>query len=335
MKVLNDTIYLGGNSSSNHSGNFKAMVIKLTPDGTVHDTYYPAVTSLQAFTMSQITGNAYIGGGTATSTTGICKLKPGSGGLGGKPDTSFGNNGVANILLNAGETSRIIEIKLLPGYILAASSWAENNTNTTKRGVFFTLISQEGIVSANFGNGGNKFLLLPGATSIMVAKLKWTGEDNNRLLIFGEAIVGGLTKGFIAKVNSNGDLDATFGTNGVIWTTETFRYQIVFDNNGDMIAIQNPGFLYGGALAKLQIPADVYNRIKQGSWIGTVNNDWFTAGNWAEAMVPDAFTEVVIASGAVIIPANTHATAYKVTVMPGASLSLGANSILTITKNSP
>ena len=335
MKVLNDTIYLGGNSSSNHSGNFKAMVIKLTPDGTVHDTYYPAVTSLQAFTMSQITGNAYIGGGTATSTTGICKLKPGSGGLGGKPDTSFGNNGVANILLNAGETSRIMEIKLLPGYILTASSWAENNTNTTKRGVFFTLISQEGIVSANFGNGGNKFLLLPGATSIMVAKLKWTGEDNNRLLIFGEAIVGGLTKGFIAKVNSNGDLDATFGTNGIIWTTETFRYQIVFDNNGDMIAIQNPGFLYGGALAKLQIPADLYNRIKQGNWTGTVNNDWFNTGNWAEGSVPDAFTQVVIANGSVSIGANKHAFAYSLMVMAGASFTIGANSTLEITKKNP
>ena len=50
-------------------------------------------------------------------------------------------------------------------------------------------------------------------------------------------------------------------------------------------------------MAKLQIPADVYNRISKASWTGTINNDWFNAGNWAEAVVPDPYTEVVIANG--------------------------------------
>ena len=50
-------------------------------------------------------------------------------------------------------------------------------------------------------------------------------------------------------------------------------------------------------MGKLQIPPDVYNRIQQASWTGTINNDWFNAGNWAEAVVPDPYTEVVIANG--------------------------------------
>ena len=336
IEVLNDTIYLAGNSSINHSGNFKAMVIKLTPDGIVNDTYYPAITSLQAYTVSQVTGKAYIGGGTIGGAIGICKLNPGSGGLGGKPDTSFGNNGIANLpTLNAGETSRILEIKLRPGYILTASSWAEDNTKTTKRGLYFNLISQEGVVSTAFGNGGNKFLQIPGATSLEAEHFKWTGIDNNRLLIFGEAIVGGLTKGFIAKVDLNGDLDATFGSSGVIWTEATYKYNIAFDNNGNMISIQNLGFLYGSVMSKLQIPPDVYNRISQASWTGTVNNDWFNAGNWAEAVVPDPYTEVVIANGNVLIGANQHAFAFSVKVLGGATLTIGANSTLDITKNNP
>ena len=91
----------------------------------------------------------------------------------------------------------------------------------------------------------------------------------------------------------------------------------------------------GGALAKLEIPSDVYNRIKQGSWSGTINNDWFNAGNWAEGTIPDAYTEVVIANGTVLIGANQHAFAYSVRVLGGASFTMGANSTLEITKKKP
>jgi len=296
----------------------------------------PSLRQVQTFTINNVTGDAYVGGKSFTSKL-ICKVKRSSdANKGGMPDTSFGTKGIATIpLISTGEITSIKQIKLHPGGILVASEYASNNNSNATKGLYFTLISQNGIVNAGFGTNGNKFLSLPDASSIIPENYRWTGQDDNRLLIFGQAIVNGLTKGFIAKVDLNGDLDATFGTGGVIWTTATFEDHIVFDKNGDMIAIQNPGFLKGGALAKLQVPADVYNRIKQGSWTGTINNDWFNTGNWAEAEVPDAFTEVVIANGSVSIGANQHAFAYSLRVMAGASFTIGVNSILEVTKNNP
>jgi hypothetical protein len=88
-------------------------------------------------------------------------------------------------------------------------------------------------------------------------------------------------------------------------------------------------------LAKLEIPADIYNRIKNGSRTGTIDSDWFKPGNWAEGVVPDAYTEVVIANGSVLIGASQQAFAYSVRVLRGANLAIGANSTLDITKNSP
>ena len=336
MKVQNDTIYMAGNTAQSHTGNYKAFIYKLTPNGMPYSSYLPYITLLSAFTISDATGMAYVGGGTNGSPMVICKVKRGVDATGGRPDSSFGTNGLVTIPITvSGEITEIKQIKLRPGAILVASEWAASNSANAVKGLYFTLISQEGIVDASFGTNGNKFLQLPGATSIIAETYKWTGQDNDRLLIFGEAIVNSVTKGFVCKVDLNGDLDASFGTAGVIWTTATFEDNIVFDRAGDMIAIKNYGLLHGGALAKLKIPADVYNRIKQGSWTGAINNDWFNAGNWAEAEVPDAYTEVVIANGSALISANMHAFAYSVRVLGGANLTLGANSTLDITENNP
>jgi len=336
MKVVNDETYMGGNTSVTTSVGGRIMIIKLSTDGIYTGAYLAPFRSLHQFIISETTGNAYIGGGLNGSPKMICKVRPQTSNIGGLPDSSFGTNGVVAIPeINSGEITTICQIKLRPGYILVATEWGQSNSASATKGLYFTLISQAGIIDTSFGTNGNKFLQLPGATSIQAQQFKWT-EDGNRLLIFGQATVNGnANEGFICKVDLDGNLVADFGTNGVIWTNETFEDNIFFDNAQNMIAIKNYQFFYGGALAKLEIPADVYNRIKQGSWTGTINNDWFNSGNWAEGTVPDAYTEVVIANGSVLIGANQHAFAYSVRVLGGASVTMGANSTLVITKNSP
>ncbi len=336
MKVQNDTIFMAGTTAQSHTGNANAFIYKLSPDGIPVGSYLPYLRAVHTFTISDVTGIGYVGGGLNGSAKQICKVKRPLTGFSGRPDSSFGTNGIAIIPVTlAGEINTIKEIKLRPGYILVVTDWATNNKPTATKGVCFTMISQAGIVESAFGTNGNKFLQLPGATSIKGEHFKWI-EGGNALLIFGQATVNGHPdKGFICKVDLDGNLVPDFGTNGVIWTNETFEDNIFFNNAQDMIAIKNTQFFYGGSLAKLEIPADVYNRIKQGSWTGTVNNDWFNAGNWAEAVVPDPSTEVVIANGNVLIGANQHAFAYSVRVLGGASLTIGANSTLDITKNNP
>ena len=336
LKVQQDTIYMGANLGQSHTGRYNAMVFKVNPNGVMNSNYLAHVEFLHTFIISDLTGFAYVGGGINGSPKAICKVKPGQQGAAGRPDSSFGVNGRAVLPIVAegvGEITFIKQIKLRPGYIFVVSEWQFSNANLTF-GIFFTLISQQGIVEPGFGNGGNKFLQIPGATSIKSEQFKWVDNDS-RLLIFGQATVGGHPKGFICKVDLDGNLVTDFGTGGVIWTRETYTDPLIFDNNGDMVAIKRYGILGSNALAKLQIPADVYNRIKQGSWTGTVNSDWFTAGNWAEGSVPDAFTEVVIANGSVLIGANKQAFAFSVRVLGGASFTIGANSTLEITKKNP
>lgn len=336
MQVQNDTIYMAGTTAQSHTGNSNAFIYKLSPDGNPVGSYLPYIRGLHTFTISDVSGNAYVGGGLNGSAKQVCKVKRPVNATGGRPDSSFGTNGIAVIPVTvAGEINTIKQIKLRPGYIVVVTDWATSNSASATKGVYFTLISQAGIVETGFGTNGNKFLQLPGATSIKAEHFKWT-ENGNRLLIFGQATVNGnADQGFICKVNLDGDLVADFGTNGVIWTNETFEGNIIFNNSGDMIALQNYGFLAGGALAKLEIPDDVYNRIKQGSWTGATNNDWFNTANWAEGTVPDAYTEVIIATGQCIIPPNSFAFAYSVKVNPGASLVIGQNSSLVITNKNP
>ena len=336
MRVQDDTIYMAGTTALSHTGNANAFIYKLSPDGIPVGSYLPYLRAMHTFTISDVTGIGYVGGGLNGSAKQICKVKRPLTGSSGRPDSSFGTNGIAIIPVTvAGEINTIKQIKLRPGYILVVTDWATSNSASATTGLYFTLISQDGIVETVFGTNGNKFLQLPGATSIKGEHFKWT-ENGNRLLIFGQATVNGnADEGFICKVDLDGNLVADFGTNGVIWTNETFEDNIFFDNAQNMIAIKNYQFFNGGALAKLEIPADVYNRIKQGSWTGAANNDWFNTGNWAGGNVPDAFTEVIIATGQCIIPPNSVAFAYKVQVNPGASLTIGQNSSLIITYKNP
>ncbi|MFT3681638.1 MAG: hypothetical protein QM791_15310 [Ferruginibacter sp.] len=336
MKILNDEIYMSGNTATSHTGTARAMILKLSGGGINTGTYLPYLRSMNVFAISETTGNVYVGGADVVGTRQICKVKAGTTNRAGLTDSSFGTNGLVNLpVINSGEYSELREIKIKPGSILAVVDWASATSGSNiVRGVFFTSISQDGVLDTNFGNAGAKFLQLPGASSIAMQQYRWV-SNGNRLMIFGQATVNSATKSFVCKVDLNGDLDTSFGTNGVIWPTASFSGNITFDNNGNMLAIKDYGFFKGGALAKLEIPADVYNRINTGSWAGTIDSDWFKPGNWAEGVVPDEYTEVVISNGSVLIGANMHATAYSVKVSGGANLTLGQNATLSITKNNP
>lgn len=334
MKVINDTIYMAGNTATSHTGNAKAFIYKLSPDGIPYSSYLPYLTALHAFTISENTGNAFVGGGLAANQKFICKVKRGAEASGGRPDSSFGTNGLAAIPINnTGEYTTIKQVKLIPGSIFVVTEWEQSNSTGAPRGIFFNSISQEGIVNAGFGGtNGNKFLQLPGATSIIGEHYEWT-NDGHRLLIFGEAIVNGVTKGFICKVGLDGNLAGDFGTNGVVWTTETFEDRLYINNEEDLVAIKNYGFLKGTALAKLKLPAAVFHTVKPGVWLGTADNDWFNASNWTAGVVPDDYTDVTISGGNVVIGGNRTAHAFKVTLQAGATLTVQPGSMLNISSD--
>lgn len=336
IQLVGDDIYFGGNSSVTNDNGGRSMVLKLTPGGINNDGYYLNLRTMIEYRIDPSNFDLYASGrASAASTTSryICRAKDNT----NSPDLTYGTNGFAEMpTINSNEQTNVREMKLVEnGRLLAMADWASatSGSNITY-GIFFSLFNNSGMVENWFGINGVKFLQIPGATSYSRRLSKWVA-NGTRLLIFGESNAARPDRHFVCQVNLNGDLDTSFGTGGIIWTTTDFLGARAFDNNGNLLAFKNEGLLYGGALQKLQIPADVYNRIKPGSWTGTIDNDWFKPGNWAEGVVPDAYTEVVIANGNVLIGAGQHGFAYSVRVLAGAGLTMGANSTLEITKNNP
>lgn len=336
IQLVGDDIYFGGNSSVTNDNGGRSMVLKLTPGGINNDGYYLNLRSMIEYRIDPSNFDLYASGrASAASTTSryICRAKDNT----NSPDLTYGTNGFAEMpTINSNEQTNVREMKLVDnGRLLAMADWASatSGSNITY-GIFFSLFNNRGMVENWFGIDGVKFLQIPGATSYSRRQSKWVDNDT-RLLIFGESNAARPDRHFVCKVNLNGDLDTSFGTGGIIWTTTDFLGARAFDNNGNLLAFKTEGLFYGGALQKLQIPADVYNRIKPGSWTGTIDSDWFKPGNWAEGVVPDAYTEVVINNGNVMIGAGQHAFAYSVRVLGGANVTMGPNATLSITKNNP
>lgn len=321
--VTADHIYMTANSFG--------QVLKLSSGGNLVSSYGTGLALIQEYVLNETTGNIYAGGRrNAVTAKQVVKVLPS-----GNIDQTFGTSGFVSIpIISSGDNANVRELKQRPdGSLLAVLHW--NNSAVTSYGVFFSSISETGVLDMSFGTNGAKFLQLPGGSNILVSRHKWTGENNDKLLIFGQATVNGAPQGFVCQVDMNGDLDLQFGNAGVIWTTETFAGTLAFDNNGNALAIKDYGFYKGVALAKVNIPADVYNHISPGSWTGAIDSDWFKPGNWAEGVVPDAYTAVTIANGNVIIGANMHAFAWSVNVAAGANLTMEANSTLEVTEKNP
>lgn len=333
LKMQDDTIYLAGNVGTTHAGAGKAYIYKLTPNGSPYSSFLPRLPFIHCFAISKNTGNAFVGGGINGSPKQICKVKRGVPGYGSFADSTFGTNGlVTQAVTNAGEVTEIRDIKIIPGYLFVISTWQQSNSGTSTAGIYFNQItSDDGVMNMSFGTNGNKFLQLPGATSIALDQFEWINDGYN-VLLFGRASVGGVVKGFICKVDVNGELVTGYGTNGVIWTNDVIftSLSMIRNQNDDLVKIENFNLLGGAALSKLKVPAAVFHIMKPGVWIGGIDNDWFKAGNWEAGIVPDDLTEVVISAGNVVIGGNGTANAYNVTIQPGATLTVQQGSSLNV-----
>jgi hypothetical protein len=63
-----------------------------------------------------------------------------------------------------------------------------------------------------------------------------------------------------------------------------------------------------------------------GQWLGSISNDWFTAGNWSAAFVPESATDVTISPGYTNYPIISSGTANcnNITIEAGARISIGS-----------
>jgi uncharacterized repeat protein (TIGR01451 family) len=69
-----------------------------------------------------------------------------------------------------------------------------------------------------------------------------------------------------------------------------------------------------------------------GTWLGTVNSDWFNCGNWSGAVIPNASTDVIIPAGATWYPTINASTGSvkNITIAANASVIVNGTGILQI-----
>ena len=74
--------------------------------------------------------------------------------------------------------------------------------------------------------------------------------------------------------------------------------------------------------------SDVFIIEFKNTWTGAASTAWENPANWSCGSVPDAYTDVVINSGTVVINANT--TIRSLVVAPGVNITVGSGVVLTV-----
>jgi hypothetical protein len=76
------------------------------------------------------------------------------------------------------------------------------------------------------------------------------------------------------------------------------------------------------------INGQIFTLTFKNTWTGAINADWGIAGNWSCGSVPDAYTDVIINFGNVVISSNT--TIRSLVIKPEATLTTNTGAVLTI-----
>ena len=124
------------------------------------------------------------------------------------------------------------------------------------------------------------------------------------------------------------------GTGAVVsWYSGTNSTRILLGTGLTSPAV-GPGTYYAVVTGTCGSAIELATTISpSGSWTGTINNFWHVAGNWAEGVVPNATTNVVIGDGRVVEIASVDALANTITVNGSGTLTVKSGRTLTVTNS--
>ena len=131
----------------------------------------------------------------------------------GSLDTSFGNDG--KVLITKDGTNDFVAgaVVLKDGSILLAGS---SNVPGEASQILLIKVNADGTLAESFGNGGVKVLLVPGGGSQFVSGVAVDLED--RIVLGGtvRAVDDSSDSSIIIRLDANGELDSTFGQEGIV-----------------------------------------------------------------------------------------------------------------------
>lgn len=165
----------------------------------------------------------------------------------GELDTSFGANGIVSVGLSSfGSNADFLKDAVLQsdGKIVCVGSI---ETSISKQ-VLVARFNQDGDLDSTFG--------IQGMTTIEISpqndEANGIALDSNGMIVLGIE-TSDSTGGVVAKLNQNGDLDATFGNSGLCLVSHVIR-DIAIDNSGRIIAIGEKRLqgLFGFAATRIE-----------------------------------------------------------------------------------
>jgi len=150
----------------------------------------------------------------------------------GSLDTSFGTGGI--VTTNIGSTTDTIqEVVIQPdGKILAGGTTIDA---FTARDFAVARYNTDGSLDNSFGTGG---IVITSFGPSLEAELSLALQRNGKIVAAGFANPSGTFDVAIARYNSNGSLDNTFGTNGLVLTdigTNDRANQVIIGTDGKII----------------------------------------------------------------------------------------------------
>lgn len=134
----------------------------------------------------------------------------------GQPDTSFGNAGLATAQVAGLNTNANAVAIQANGEIVTAGG---NNTSTGAQNFAVARFTTAGALDTSFGNGGTVSTAIGKGTSSVASDV--AVQPDGKIIAAGTAVSGRFTYTYsfaLARYNSNGTLDGTFGNRGEVTT---------------------------------------------------------------------------------------------------------------------
>jgi len=154
----------------------------------------------------------------------------------GSLDNTFGKKGVVTTIIGQASKARSLDVETVngvPKIVVAGDVWT-----TSGAGVFgLARYNLDGSLDTSFGSGGEVVTnISTDGVSFGLASLV---QGDGKIVVAGNATIPGSREFAVARFNTDGSLDATFGSDGVATTAIGLTSQalaVALQSNGDIVA---------------------------------------------------------------------------------------------------
>jgi len=208
-------------------------------------------------------------GGSANATAGKYEWTLARYNINGTADGSFGNNGFVDTSINGSMLQLIQNIIIQPDGEIVAIGFATIGSNSDD--VTVARYNTNGSLDTTFGNG-NGYVTTPISTSVTPNDRGKAVilQPDGKIVVLAEFDAGGHDEIALLRYNSDGTLDSTFGTGGIV------RTQIGGSDGARDIALQSDGKIVVTGTTNLNTLSDTY--VARYNTDGTLDTSFGTSG---------------------------------------------------------